>query len=98
MKLYDFHKEHVVDEGKNDLRNCIPSCNKCNSQKNTNSLNNWYNITNPNYTYERYCKIYQWIRYDHKKYIMPKRRYKWQNMNERLKEIEQYKNNYKQKE
>ena len=62
MKLYDFHKEHVIDEGKNDLRNCIPSCSSCNTQKHTKSLNNWYNSINPNYTYERYYKIYLWLK------------------------------------
>jgi len=91
LKLYDFHKEHVIDEGKNDLRNCVPSCNTCNTQKHKNSLNNWYNSSNSNYTYERYFKIYQWIRYDHKKYIMPKRRYKNQRMTARIKEIERLK-------
>ena len=61
------HKEHVIDDGRNDIKNCIPSCRVCNSEKHTTSLNNWYNIDNRKYNYERYYKIYLWIRYDCKK-------------------------------
>ena len=84
----DLHKEHVIDEGKNDLRNCIPACEECNGEKFTKTLNEWYNINNPKYSKERYLKIYYWLRYDHKKYIMPKRRYKGQRLSFRIKEIE----------
>lgn len=69
----DLHKEHVILDGKNDLRNCVPSCQQCNSEKSIHSLNNWYNPDNPKYTYERYYKIYMWLRYDHKKYIQKKK-------------------------
>jgi HNH endonuclease len=65
----DLHKEHVIADGRNDLKNCVPSCWRCNSSKWRYSLNNWYNENNPNYTYERYKFIYNWIRYDCKKYI-----------------------------
>jgi hypothetical protein len=74
----DLHKEHVIDDGRNDIKNCIPSCQSCNSKKHKNTLNQWYNPNNPNYTYERYHKIYQWLRYDYKKYIhkkKPKQKY-----------------------
>lgn len=84
----DFSKEHVVFKGKDNLKNCVPSCGSCNSEKWEHSLNYWYNPNNPKYTYERYFKIYMWLRYDYKKYILPKRRYKRQHMNSRLKEIE----------
>lgn len=73
LKLQDLHKEHVVENGKNDLSNCVPSCQVCNSRKNIKSLNNWYNINNISYTYERYYKIYIWLRYDYKKYIKQKK-------------------------
>lgn len=63
------HREHVIEEGRNDLKNCIPSCKHCNSSKHIYSLNNWYNKENEVYTRERYLKIYQWLRYDVKKYI-----------------------------
>jgi hypothetical protein len=74
----DFHKEHVIDTGRNDIKNCIPSCSNCNSKKWEKTLNEWYNKNNPVYTYERYHKIYMWIRYDCHKYIekkKPKRQY-----------------------
>ena len=89
--LGDFHKEHVIHTGKNDLANCVPSCESCNTSKHEKTLNEWYNENNPNYTYERYYKIYMWLRYDYKKYIMPKKRYKGQSLKARLKEIEKSK-------
>ncbi|MDD2495986.1 MAG: HNH endonuclease, partial [Tissierellia bacterium] len=69
----DFHKEHVIDQGRNDIKNTVPSCQTCNSSKHTSSLNSWYNKNNPNYTYERYHKIYTWLRYDYKKFIKKKK-------------------------
>lgn len=93
--LGDFHKEHVIHIGKNDLSNCVPSCESCNSSKHEKTLNQWYNENNPNYTYERYLKIYIWYRYDYKKYIMPKRKFKGQLLKARLKEIEINKNRIK---
>lgn len=64
-----FHKEHVIVNGRNDLKNCVPSCRNCNCQKWEFSLNNWYNKSNPNYTYERYVKIYNWLRFDCHKHL-----------------------------
>lgn len=75
----DLHKEHVIHTGRNDLKNCIPSCKSCNSHKWEFTLNEWYNPNNPRYLRERYLKIYQWMRYDCLKYIekkKPKRKYK----------------------
>ena len=43
----DFHKEHVVYGGKDNLKNCVPSCGTCNSEKWEYSLNTWYNQNNP---------------------------------------------------
>lgn len=59
-----FHKEHVIPDGRNDLKNCVPSCRQCNILKNRMSLNRWYNNKNPNYTYDRYRKIYEWLKFD----------------------------------
>jgi len=67
------HKEHVIHSGKDNLTNCVPSCKICNSEKHTASLNSWYNKSNHSYSRERYLKIYQWIRWDCKKYITKKR-------------------------
>jgi hypothetical protein len=83
----DFHKEHVVFNGKNDLSNCVPSCENCNNEKYDKTINEWYNINNPKFDRKKYLKIYKWIRWDYKKYIMPKRRYKNQRLIARLKEI-----------
>lgn len=58
------HKEHVIHDGRNDIKNCVPSCKICNGSKHTATLNQWYNISHPNYSRERYVKIYQWLRYD----------------------------------
>lgn len=69
----DFHKDHVIDDGRNDLKNCIPSCKSCNCSKHETSLNNWYNKENPVFNQERYHKIYLWLRYDHKKFIKQKK-------------------------
>lgn len=65
-KIYrqQLHKEHVIHTGRNDIKNCVPSCKSCNGSKHTKTLNEWYSESNPNYTYERYMKIYQWIRFD----------------------------------
>lgn len=60
------HKEHVIHDGRDDIKNCVSSCKICNSCKNISSLNNWYNTNNINYSRERYLKIYNWIRYDSK--------------------------------
>lgn len=73
-QLGDFHKEHVIDDGRNDIKNCVPSCKSCNSEKHTSTLNQWYNPSNPKYTQERYYRIYIWMRYDYKKYIEPKKK------------------------
>lgn len=60
------HKEHVIHEGRNDIKNCVPSCKMCNSSKRKTTLNEWYNPTNPAYSRDRYLRIYNWIRYDSK--------------------------------
>lgn len=61
------HKEHVIHEGRSDIKNCVPSCRSCNSSKRASTINQWYSINNPIYNRERYLKIYQWIRFDCKK-------------------------------
>jgi hypothetical protein len=70
----DLHKEHVIYDGRNDLKNCVPSCQSCNSEKHFESLNNWYNRNNPKYTYERYHRICNWLREGYKQFIQMKKR------------------------
>jgi len=92
VKKGDFHKDHVIDDGRNDIKNLLPACESCNSSKHQKTLNEFYNKENPDYTYKRYLKIVQWLKEDYKLYILPKRRYKGQHLSVRLKEIEQAKN------
>lgn len=68
-KLFDFDREHVDDEGANDLSNCIPSCRNCNSQKWEFDFMEWYSPNNPVFNDERFNKILQWLSEDYKKYI-----------------------------
>jgi hypothetical protein len=67
------HKDHVIHEGRNDIKNCLPACKVCNSKKWTYSLNNWYSPDNEIYTFERYFRIYTWLRYDVKDVIEKKK-------------------------
>lgn len=68
-KLGDFHKEHVIHNGSNDLSNCVPSCKSCNSQKHTSDFEEWYNKNNLLYSEGRYNKIKQWLECDYKQYL-----------------------------
>lgn len=80
-KLYNcqLHKEHVIFDGENDLSNCVPACQECNSEKHTDSFNEWYNKDNIKYDDKRYSKIVNWLHEDYKKYIIankkPKQKY-----------------------
>ena len=67
-KQIDLHKEHVDHNGSNDLSNCIPSCQRCNSSKWENNLEEWYTSKNPDFTQERLNKIYKWLEEDYKKF------------------------------
>jgi len=65
----DLHKDHVNNEGKNDLSNCVPACRICNSSKHDASLQKWYNINNPVFSTEREEKIFNWLNEEYKKHI-----------------------------
>ena len=60
-KQIDLHKDHVDHNGANDLSNCVPSCQSCNSSKYYYELEDWYNKDNKNYTQERLDKIHKWL-------------------------------------
>jgi hypothetical protein len=64
----DFHRDHVDDDGSNDLSNCVPSCKSCNTSKGTIELEEWYNESNGNFTIEKLIKIYSWLTEDYLKY------------------------------
>ncbi len=63
------HKEHAVDEGANDLSNCIPACKICNSTKNNRDFDEWYTKSNSIYSEDRFNKIIKWLTEDYKLYI-----------------------------
>ena len=67
-KLGDFHKEHVIHDGANNLSNCVPSCKTCNSSKRQFIMEEWYK-NNPNFNQERLDKIHKWLDEDYKLYI-----------------------------
>jgi hypothetical protein len=69
LKHFDFHREHVDDQGANDLSNCVPSCKSCNSEKHTSKLSDWYNSNNPKFSSEREVKILKWLESDYEMYI-----------------------------
>ncbi len=65
----DLHKEHVDHNGSNDLSNCVPSCQSCNSSKWEFSLDEWYNEDNPKFEQERLERIHKWLKEDYLRYI-----------------------------
>ena len=71
----DFHKEHKDDKGYNDIRNCIPSCRNCNSDKRIIDWEKWYR-KQYFFSEERYNKIIKWTNEDYKLYIEDKPPYR----------------------
>lgn len=67
--LYDLHKEHVDHNGKNDLSNCIPSCQSCNSEKAKKDMINWYTLESINFDQLKLNKIHRWLDMDYLKYF-----------------------------
>ncbi|MCM3387288.1 HNH endonuclease [Ureibacillus chungkukjangi] len=72
LKQTDFHKEHVDHEGANDLSNCVPACQSCNSSKHTSSLEEWYSEDNEIYSIENLERILKWLNEDYIQYIILK--------------------------
>lgn len=69
----DLHKEHVDDNGANDLSNCVPGCQNCNSTKSKKTIDEFLESKLiEKFTKEKYNKIIQWISEDYKKHIEPK--------------------------
>lgn len=68
MKNIDLHKEHVDHKGANDLSNCVPSCQSCNSSKHNFELDDWYNESNSDFTIKRLSKIREWLASDWEDY------------------------------
>lgn len=59
------HKEHVINNGEDNLSNCVPACKVCNSSKWKFNLENWHR-EQLFFTEERLKKIYEWLNDDYK--------------------------------
>lgn len=70
IRKSDFHKEHVINDGANNLSNCVPSCKVCNSLKHDLELEEWYRKQSF-FSEEKLNKIYKWLNEDYKQYIKP---------------------------
>lgn len=70
-KVYaqDLHREHVKHDGENDISNCIPSCQSCNSSKRQHDMETWFRKKSY-FTEDRLTRIVNWLDNDHKKYIL----------------------------
>lgn len=62
-------KEHVYNDGPNELYNCIPACCRCNSEKHKKEFENWYNENNPKFSILRYNLIIKWLSEDSFKFL-----------------------------
>jgi 5-methylcytosine-specific restriction endonuclease McrA len=60
------HMEHAINNGANDISNCIPACRKCNSSKWTRDFEEWYTDENEIFSQERLNKIHKWLSNDYK--------------------------------
>jgi len=77
LKTYKqvLHRDHVDDEGANDLRNAVPACRSCNSKKHTTDMEEWF-MRQKFFTEERLQFIIQWIEEGFKEYIEDRPPYK----------------------
>lgn len=62
------HKEHVLNNGSNELDNCVPACKTCNCSKYDYDIDEWYSSENPIFNEDRYKKILKWLSKDYKIY------------------------------
>lgn len=72
LKKIDLHKDHVDHNGANDLSNCVPACQSCNSSKWVFTLDEWYNEDNKHFSQKRLDKILQWLNTDYLNYLKRK--------------------------
>jgi hypothetical protein len=71
IEKYDkrLNKEHAMNNGENNLSNCLPSCTGCNSLKNTYDYIEWYTLENSLFDEDRFNLIVQWLNEDHKEFL-----------------------------
>lgn len=63
------HREHAMNDGNNDISNCIPACTGCNSTKRKKDYIEWYTPDNEIFDQDRFNKILKWLNDDFKLYI-----------------------------
>ena len=73
--IMNLHKEHVDNIGYNDLRNAVPACKYCNSQKHDSNMEDWYR-KQEFFAEKRLQFIYWWVNEGYKDYIEDKPPYK----------------------
>jgi hypothetical protein len=73
--IMNFHKEHVDDEGYNDIRNAVPACLSCNSSKHQHNMEEWFR-KQKFFDEERLNKIIWWITEGYKECIEDKPPYR----------------------
>jgi hypothetical protein len=77
LQYIDLHKEHVDDNGANDIRNCVPCCGSCNSTKGNYTIYELLEMNAiPEFTEEKLAKIIWWTTEGYKDYIEDKPPYK----------------------
>lgn len=72
VQIGDFHKDHFIHEGSNDLSNCVPACKSCNCSKHDKQFEEWFSNDNSIFNVNRYNKIVKWISGDYRKYLESK--------------------------
>jgi len=70
-----FHKDHMVHDGYNDVRNSAPTCTQCNTSKHQYSIEEWY-PKQSFFSQERLDKIYWWMAEGYKTVIEDKPPYR----------------------
>jgi len=70
-----FHKDHMVHDGYNDVRNSAPTCTQCNTSKHQYSIEEWY-PKQSFFNQERLNKIYWWMTEGYKSVIEDKPPYR----------------------
>ena len=73
--IMELHKEHVDNEGYNDIRNGVPACRSCNSSKRKHNINKWY-TKQKFFNQDKYNKILWWTTEGYKDYIVDKPPYR----------------------
>lgn len=75
--IMELHKEHVEDDGYNDVRNCTPACQSCNSIKGGKTIDELFQLKFiKGFTQEKYDRIIWWTTEGYKDIIEEKPPYR----------------------